>query len=24
FFSKEDLLFSETDMQKLEELIKGN
>jgi len=24
FFSKKDLLFSETDMQKLEELIKGN
>ena len=24
FFSKEDLLFSEKDMQKLEELIKGN
>lgn len=24
FFGKEDLLFSETDMQKLEELIKGN
>ncbi|MCJ7969268.1 MAG: putative phage abortive infection protein [Lactococcus lactis] len=24
FFSKEDLLFSETDMQKLEGLIKGN
>lgn len=24
FFSQEDLLFSETDMQKLEELIKGN
>ena len=24
FFGKEDLLFSKTDMQKLEELIKGN
>ena len=24
FFSKKDLIFSETDMQKLEELIKGN